>query len=111
MLILWHLEMAMVKEIIDQMEEPKPPYTTVSSIVRLLEKKGYVDHKAYGKTHVYFPTIPQGLYRKKTFNKMINHFFEGSVSNVLSFLAQEKKVSNKELKELQKIINQMEKED
>lgn len=111
MLILWQLKEAMVKEIMEKMEEPVPPYTTVSSIVRLLEKKGFIDHKAYGKTHVYFPTIPQGLYRKNRFNNMMAHFFEGSVSNVLSFLVQEKKVSNKEVKELKQIIDQMEKEE
>ncbi|MDN3687561.1 BlaI/MecI/CopY family transcriptional regulator [Cyclobacterium jeungdonense] len=110
MLILWQLREAMVKEIMAQMEEPAPPYTTVSSIVRLLEKKGFVDHKAYGKTHVYFPIIPQGLYRKKRFNRMMTHFFDGSVSNVLSFLVQEKKLNNNEIKELQQIIDQMEKE-
>ncbi|SHM30523.1 Predicted transcriptional regulator [Cyclobacterium lianum] len=111
MLILWQLKEAMVKEIMDKMEEPVPPYTTVSSIVRLLEKKGYVDHKAYGKTHVYFPAIPQGLYRKRRFNKMMAHFFDGSVSNVLSFLVQEKKLTKKEIKELQHIVDQMEKEE
>ncbi|WP_200977555.1 BlaI/MecI/CopY family transcriptional regulator [Echinicola sp. 20G] len=110
MRILWKLEKGLVRDILAKMDEPKPPYTTVSSIVRLLEKKGYIGHKAYGKTHEYFPLISQSAYKKYRFNKMVNHFFEGSASNVLSFMVKEKKLSEKEVDDLKSLIDSYDKE-
>jgi len=110
MRILWKLEKGLVRDILAEMDDPKPPYTTVSSIVRLLEKKGYIGHKAYGKTYEYFPLISQSVYKKHRFNKMVNHFFEGSVGNVLSFMVKEKKLSTEEVEELKDLIDNYEKE-
>jgi BlaI family transcriptional regulator, penicillinase repressor len=64
MQILWKLEKAFVKDIVEEMPNPKPAYNTVSTIVRILETKGFVNHKAYGKTHEYFPTITKEKYTK-----------------------------------------------
>lgn len=110
MRILWQIEKGLIRDILAKMEEPKPPYTTVSSIVRLLEKKGFIGHKAYGKTHEYFPLVSQVAYKKLRFNKMVNHFFEGSVGNVLSFMVKEKKLNETEVEELKNMIDSFEKE-
>lgn len=104
MSIIWKLQRGLVRDVLAEIQEPKPPYTTVSSVVRLLEKKGFVGHKAYGKTHEYFPLVKQEDYRKKTFKHMVKQFFGGSVQNVLSFMVEEKEISEKELDELKKLI-------
>lgn len=109
--ILWTLERGLVRDVLDQMNEPKPPYTTVSSIIRLLEKKGYVGHKAYGKTHEYFPLITKAAYRKKTFNNLLTNYFEGSAEKVVSFMVKEKKLSHDEVEEIKKLIDSYQIED
>ncbi|SIO02195.1 Predicted transcriptional regulator [Chitinophaga niabensis] len=106
MQILWKLGNAFVKDIIEEMEDPKPPYTTVSSVVRILEAKGFVSHKAYGKTHEYSPLISKEQYRKGSIQRMVKYYFDDKTSNLLSFLMQEKKLSKKELQELQQFIDQ-----
>lgn len=105
MRIFWKLERAIVRDILDQLPEPKPPYTTLASSVKVLEKKGYLGHKSYGKTNEYFTLIAESDYRKKSFNSLVKNFFNGSVENVLTFLVKEKKVTEKELEELQKMID------
>ncbi|MFC4873530.1 BlaI/MecI/CopY family transcriptional regulator [Negadavirga shengliensis] len=109
MRIFWRLGRALVRDVLDNIPEPKPPYTTLASSIKLLEKKGYLLHKTYGKTHEYYPKITHSAYRKKKFNHLVNHFFEGSVENVFSFLVKEKKISEKEIHDLQKLIDQYEK--
>ena len=108
MQILWKLEKGLVRDILEQMDEPKPPYTTVSSIVRQLEKKGFIGHKAYGKTHEYFPFVKQSEYRKKSYHQLVKNYFGGSVENVLSFMVQEKEISESEIEELKKLIQSYE---
>ncbi|MBN7815997.1 BlaI/MecI/CopY family transcriptional regulator [Algoriphagus pacificus] len=105
MRIFWKLERAIVRDILDQLPEPKPPYTTLASSVKVLEKKGYLGHKSYGKTNEYFTLIAESDYRKKSFNSLVKNFFNGSVENVLTFLVKEKKVTEKDLEELQKMID------
>ncbi|MBX2962808.1 MAG: BlaI/MecI/CopY family transcriptional regulator [Cyclobacteriaceae bacterium] len=102
--ILWKLEKGFVKDIIEEMPKPKPAYNTVSTIVRILETKGFVDHKAYGKTHEYFPIIPMEKYKKFYLNTMIKGYFEGSFNNLVSFFAKENKLSAQELDELLKHV-------
>lgn len=106
MQILWSIEKGFVKDIIERMEEPKPPYTTVSSVVRLLESKGYIGHKAYGKTHEYYPLIAKEEYRKSRLGTVIKDYFDNKTSNLLSFLMEEEKLSKKELDDLRKFIDQ-----
>jgi BlaI family penicillinase repressor len=106
MQVLWKLQNAFVKDIIDELEEePKPPYNTISSIVRLLEKKGYVGYKAYGKTYEYFPTITKEDYTKTTFSKLFAGYFDNSPSSLLSFMVKEEKLSEKDIEELKALIN------
>ena len=100
MQILWKLQKGFVKDIIDEMPNPKPAYNTVSTIVRILETKGFVDHKAYGKTHEYFPVITKERYTKFYLNNMIKGYFNGSFQNLVSFFAKENKMDVHELEKL-----------
>lgn len=104
MLVLWDLKRALVHDIIEQLPEPKPAYTTVSTIIRILEKKGFVDHKAYGKTHEYFATIPKKRYSKKVTDKLLSGYFGGSVQSMVSYFVKEKKLSLAELEEIMKSL-------
>ena len=104
MQILWELNKALVRDIMSQLPNSKQPYTTVASIVRILEKKGYVSHKPYGKTHEYFPLISKAEYRKRKFKGLLTQYFDNSIESVVSFLAKEEKLSPKEFEELTKMI-------
>lgn len=108
MRIFWRTERALVRDVLEQLPDPKPPYTTLASSIKLLEKKGYLGHKVYGTTNEYFPLVTQGDYSKKSINRMVNQFFEGSVANFLSFMVKEKKISEKEIQDLQKLIDDYE---
>jgi BlaI family transcriptional regulator, penicillinase repressor len=100
MQILWRLGKGFVKDIIEEMPEPKPAYNTVSTIVRILETKGFVDHKAYGKTHEYFPTITKDKYTRFYLNNLLKGYFNGSFQNLVSFFAKENKLDAKEMEQL-----------
>ena len=102
MQILWLLEKGFVKDIIEKMPEPKPAYNTVSTIVRILETKGFVGHKAYGKTHEYFPLITKEKYTRFYLNNMIRGYFNGSFQNLVSFFAKENKMSAQDMDKLLK---------
>lgn len=101
---LWTLEKAFVKEIVDRLPEPKPAYNTVSTIIRILEKKGFVDHYAYGKTHQYFPLISKTDYTKSYFRNFLSGYFSNSFQEMVSFFAKEDKMSLSELEELVKEV-------
>lgn len=104
--VLWKLKTAFVKDIIEEItEEPKPPYNTISSIVRILERKGYVAYKAYGKTYEYFPAISKEDYTKTTFSKILSGYFDNSPASLLSFMVKEQQLSEKDLKELNELLN------
>jgi predicted transcriptional regulator len=107
MQILWQLKEAIVKDIIEEMPEPKPAYNTVSTVVRVLESKGFIDHKAYGNSHVYFPIISDAEYKKFTFDKMMKNYFSNSYQSLVSFIVDEKNISVKELDELTSLIDQL----
>ncbi len=100
MQILWTLQKGFVKDIIEEMPNPKPAYNTVSTIVRILESKGFVDHKAYGKTHEYFPLITKEKYTKFYLNNLIKGYFNGSFPNLVSFFAKENKLDVQDLEKL-----------
>jgi predicted transcriptional regulator len=107
MQILWQLKEAIVKDIIEEMPEPKPAYNTVSTVVRVLEGKGFIDHKAYGNSHVYYPLISDAEYKKFTFDKMMKNYFSNSYQSLVSFIVDEKNISVKELDELTSLIDQL----
>lgn len=106
MQILWKLDKAFVKDIIEEMPEPKPAYNTVSTIIRILETKGFVDHKAYGKTHEYFPIISREKYTRFYLNNMIRGYFNGSFNNLVSFFAKENELNANDLEKLLKELKQ-----
>ena len=100
MQILWNLGKGFVKDIVEEMPDPKPAYNTISTIVRILETKGFIDHKAYGKTHEYFPLITRDKYTKFYLNNMIKGYFNGSFHNLVSFFAKENKMDANDLEKL-----------
>ena len=104
MQILWTIEKGFVKDIIEKMPDPKPAYNTVSTIVRILETKGFVDHKAYGKTHEYFPVITREKYTKFYLNNLLKGYFGGSFRNLVSFFAKENKM---DIREMEKILEEL----
>ena len=104
MQILWRLGKAFVKDIVQEMPTPRPAYNTVSTIVRILETKGFIDHKAYGKTHEYFPLISKDKYTKFYLNNMVKGYFNGSFDNLVSFFARENKLDAKDIEKLLKEI-------
>ena len=97
---LWELEKAFVKDIIEKIPEPKPAYNTVSTIIRILEKKGFVGHTAYGKTHEYFPLISRKEYTRSFMKNFMRNYFSGSFQEMVSFFAKEDNMSITELDEL-----------
>ena len=104
MQVLWQLDKAFVKEIIEKMPDPKPAYNTVSTIVRILEQKGFVSHTAFGKSHRYFPTISKLEYSQKFMKGFISRYFSGSYQQLVSFFAKENDLSVQELEEVLKQI-------
>lgn len=104
MQILWDLNRALVRDIMKKLPNAKQPYTTVASIVRILEKKGFVSHKPYGKTHEYFPLISKAEYRRRKFKGLLTQYFDNSIESVVSFLVKEEKLSPKEIEELTRLI-------
>ena len=107
MQILWQLKEAIVKDIVAVMPDPKPAYNTVSTVVRVLEGKGFIDHKAYGNSHVYFPIVEETDYKKFTFDKMMKNYFSNSYQSLVSFIEDEKKLGLKELDELAELLENL----
>lgn len=104
MQVLWKLENAFVKEIIAELPNPKPAYNTVSTIVRILEKKAFVNYKSYGKSHEYFPLVSKSEYRKNQFGGFVKNYFGNSYKSLASFFSKEEDMSITELEEIQKLI-------
>ena len=100
MQLLWKQEKAFVKDIIDKMPEPKPAYNTVSTIIRILERKGFVGHNAYGKTHEYFPLVSRKEYTRSFMKNFMRNYFSGSFQEMVSFFAKEDNMSLADLDEM-----------
>lgn len=105
MQIIWKLERCLVRDVIDNLGDPEIPHSTVSSVVRILEKKGFVDHKAYGKTYEYFPIITQDEYAQHGVKSLVEKYFSGSPKKLVSFLVQSENMDLKELNELMKKLD------
>lgn len=100
MQFVWSLGRCTVSNIIDEMEEPRPPHSSVSSIVRILERKGFVGHKAYGRTYEYFPLISKEDYSRRSISSLIEEYFNGSAPQLVSFLVAKEETTVEELQEL-----------
>ncbi len=106
MQVLWDMEKAYVRDILDRLPKPKPAYNTVSTIIRILEKKGFVGYKAYGKAHEYYPLISKKEYRKKHFKGFLSNYFGNSYMTLTSFFTKEQDLSLAELEEIKKMIDE-----
>ncbi|MDQ7915949.1 BlaI/MecI/CopY family transcriptional regulator [Mesonia sp. MT50] len=102
---LWKLKEANVAAMIEEMPEPKPAYNTVSTIVRILESKGFVGYKKVGRGHDYFPLVEKDSYSKFSMTKLMNNYFDGSMKSMLSFFVKKNDLSTTELEEILKEIN------
>ncbi len=105
MQVLWTLEEASVQQIIDQLPEPKPAYNTVSTIIRILETKDFVAHKAKGRGYIYFPLVSKSIYTNQSLQKIVDGYFGGSFKSMVSFFVNKNEVDFKELDTILKIIN------
>jgi BlaI family penicillinase repressor len=98
--VLWALEKAYVKDIIERLPAPKPAYNTVSTIVRILEKKGFVDHEAFGKTYLYRPIVPKEDYTQAFLKHFVKDYFGDSYQELVSFFARDESLTVAELEEI-----------
>jgi predicted transcriptional regulator len=105
MQVLWDLEEASVQDIIDQLPEPKPAYNTVSTIIRILENKNFVGHKAKGRGYIYFSLVSKTIYSNQSLQKIVDGYFGGSFKSMVSFFVDKNDVDFKELDTILKIIN------
>jgi len=109
MQVLWQLEKGFVKDVIDELPEPKPAYNTVSTIIRILETKGFIDHQAFGKSHQYFPIISKEQYQNFATEKLLNGYFDNSVQHMFSYFVKKEKIDLKEADEIMKLIEKLKK--
>ncbi|MCC8410732.1 BlaI/MecI/CopY family transcriptional regulator [Mucilaginibacter sp. UR6-1] len=109
MQVLWQLKKGYVKDVIELLPEPKPAYNTVSTIIRILETKGFVGHTAYGKSHEYHPVISKEQYQDFASDKLLSGYFNNSVNSMLSFFVKKEKINLKEADEIMKLIEKLKK--
>jgi BlaI family transcriptional regulator, penicillinase repressor len=100
MQVLWDIKKGFVKDILEKLPDPKPAYNTVSTIVRILEKKGFVSYQAYGKSHEYYPLVEKENYTRSYLRNFVGNYFGGSFQQLVSFFAKEENMDLKELDEL-----------
>ena len=109
MQVLWDLQETSVKEVIEQLPEPKPAYNTVSTIIRILETKEFVGHKPQGRGYVYYPIIDKETYSNQSLHKLMNGYFDGSFKSLVSFVVKENNMDVTELESILKEVNKKEK--
>ncbi|WP_405606693.1 BlaI/MecI/CopY family transcriptional regulator [Polaribacter sp. Asnod1-A03] len=108
MQVLWTLEEASVKEVIEKLPLPKPAYNTVSTIIRILETKEFVGHKPLGRGFLYYPIIEKEAYSNQSLHKLMDGYFNGSFKSMVSFFVKENKM---DVKELESILNEVNKKE
>ena len=108
MQILWRLKRGFIKEILEKFDEPRPAYSTVSTIIRILQEKGFVNYKVYGRTFQYFPVISKDDYRKTQMSSFVRNYFSNSYQKMVSFFAREDSIT---VKDMEDIMAMMKKED
>ncbi len=104
--IIWDQERVLVRDILEHLPDPKPAYNTVSTVVRVLEKKGFVDHKSYGTTYEYYPEISKEEYARVHFHEFLSKYFNNSFPQMASFFASENNIGIEDLEEMLKEIEQ-----
>ena len=106
MQILWDVKQGFVKDIAERFAEPKPAITTVSTIIRILETKGFVGHKAFGKTHEYFPTVEKETYTKAFMGNFVKNYFSNSYQKMVSFFARDNELTIQEMEEMMTVLQE-----
>lgn len=104
MLQIWKLKECVVKDIVNELPEPRPPYTTIASIVRNLDSKSYLNSKKYGNVYVYSPKVTEDEYKTTFMSGIVQSYFENSYKELVSFFAKEQKISSSDLEEIIKMI-------
>jgi BlaI family penicillinase repressor len=104
MQVMWELEKGFVNDIVSQLPDPKPAYNTVSTIVRILEQKGFVAHKVYGRTHEYFPLVNKVEYSREYLNNFTQNYFSNSYKALATFFANTENLSIRELEEIKALV-------
>ncbi|MBU0765000.1 MAG: BlaI/MecI/CopY family transcriptional regulator [Bacteroidetes bacterium] len=107
--LLWDMKKAFVKDLLEVLDEPKPAYNTVSTIIRTLEKKGFVGHKSYGNSHQYYPLVDKEEYTKHFMKRVVSNYFGNSVKQLVSFFSREEDLSLKEVDEIIKTMQELKK--
>jgi predicted transcriptional regulator len=107
MQILWKSEKAFIKDILEQFDDPKPAYTTVATIVKILEKKGFVSYKAYGNAFQFYPLVSKDDYSKTHMNSIFRRYFKSSIKDVVSFFADNNKVNLTDIDEAIKVLTEL----
>lgn len=106
MQLFWTKGPSMVNDLLDAMPAPKPAYNTVSTVVRILEKKGFVGHKAYGKSYEYYPAVSKEAYASRYMDTVLDNFFGGSLSRLVSFFSEHKSITVEETDEILKMLKE-----
>jgi len=105
--ILWEIEKGFVKDMMEHFKEPRPAYNTVSTICRILEKKGFIDHKSYGNSHQYYPVISRDEYTSDYLNNMVKNYFSNSLEQLVSFFSKQNKLDIKEAEKIIELMNEI----
>ena len=106
MQILWQLGSGSVNDIIDQMQAPKPKYTTVATFIKILENKGYVDHETRGKSYEYYPIVPKEEYAHTVMSGVLSSYFDGSLAHMVSFFSRREDLSMQEAEQILDILRE-----
>jgi BlaI family penicillinase repressor len=109
MQILWKLDKAFIKDIIEGLPKPKPAYNTVSTIVRILEKKEVVGYEAFGKTHRYYPLITKETYSAQQASGLLRNYFDGSLHKIMSHFSENKEIDVQDLDATIQLLNNLKK--
>lgn len=110
MQILWRLKKGFIKEILEKFGEPRPAYSTVSTIIRILQEKGFVNYRVYGRTYQYFPVISKDDYRKLQMSNFVRNYFSNSYQKMVSFFAREDSITVNEMEEIMEMMKKEEKD-
>lgn len=104
MQVLWKIKKGFVNDVLEHFPNPKPAYNTVSTIIRILERKKYIGHTAYGKSHEYYPLVSKNEYTNSYFNGMMTNYFSDSYQSLVSFLAKDKNLSIQDMEDIKKLM-------
>ncbi|MDD2513298.1 MAG: BlaI/MecI/CopY family transcriptional regulator [Proteiniphilum sp.] len=104
MLQIWQLNECAIKDVVEKLEEPKPPYTTVASIFNKLEQKGYLTKWRFGNVKVFKPLISESAYKRHFLSGVVQSYFDNSYKELVSFFAKEQKITREDLTEIIRLI-------